>query len=138
MSVGLLLIAAPPGRTNGALRECGPTRGFRKEAVVDCSLFALQTEEVQKFLSGSSDAGYRRRGGRFRVLYSQALFRYALLRSRPSTMRNYLIGGSIEADNGCIIAGIIIAPVPILDHSHSSKSEKEQVNGNMAKSLFQG
>ncbi len=105
---------------------------------MDWSLFALQTEEVQKFLSGPSDAGYRRRGGRFRVLYSQALFRYALLRSRPITMRNYLIGAPIEADNGCIIAGIIIAPIQILDHSHSSKSEKEQVNGNMAKSPFQG
>jgi hypothetical protein len=53
-------------------------------------------------------------------------------------MRNYLIGGSIEADNGRIIAGIIIAPVQILDQSHSSKGEKEEVNGNMAKSSFQG
>jgi hypothetical protein len=53
-------------------------------------------------------------------------------------MRNYVIGGSIEADNGRIIAGIIITTVQILDHSHSGKGEKEQVNGNMAKSLFQG
>lgn len=105
---------------------------------MDCRLFALKTEEVQEFLPCSGGETNRRRRARFEVLLRQALFRYALWRSRPGMRRNYFICASMGTDNRSIVAEIIIAEVQIISNSQSSKTQKEEVNGNMAKRLFQG
>lgn len=105
---------------------------------MDCCLFALLTEEMQEFLPCSGGAANSRRRARFRVLFGQALFRYALWRSRPVMRRNYFICASMGTDNRSIVAGIIIAEVQIISDSQSSNAQKEKVNGNMAKRSYQG
>ena len=52
--------------------------------------------------------------------------------------RNYFICASMGTDNRSIVAEIIITEVQIISDSQSSKTQKEEVNGNMAKRSFQG
>ena len=52
--------------------------------------------------------------------------------------RNYFICASMGIDNRSIVAEIVITEVQIISDSQSSKAQKEEVNGNMAKRLFQG
>ena len=51
--------------------------------------------------------------------------------------RNYFICASMGTDNRSIVAEIV-TEVQIISDSQSSKAQKEEVNGNMAKRLFQG
>ncbi len=52
--------------------------------------------------------------------------------------RNYFICASMGTDNRSIVAEIIITEVQIISDSQSSKTQKEEVNGNIAKRSFQG